>query len=93
MCRLGVYPSGKENVTAYYRIINKVLAKIYLKKWIFLRNFPIEIFLQKNTSFSSLKSVRAENKGEGLGTQAAKHSLNSLQLEIPPKDYKKLVKT
>ncbi len=31
---------------------------------IFLSNFRIETFLQKNTSFSSLKSVRAENEGD-----------------------------
>ncbi len=34
----------------------------------FLSNFRIEIFFAKNTPFNSLKSVRAEHKGDELGT-------------------------
>ena len=42
---------------------------------IFLSNFPIEFFFAKNTPFSSLKSMRAEYEGEGLGTLCNEHSL------------------
>jgi hypothetical protein len=41
---------------------------------IFLSNFRIETFFKKNTPFSSLKSVRAENEGDGLGKRGCKHT-------------------
>jgi hypothetical protein len=45
---------------------------------IFLSNFRIEIFFVKNTPFSSLKSVRAENEEEELGTCTTEQSLGRL---------------
>jgi hypothetical protein len=42
---------------------------------IFLSNFCIETFYKKKVPFSSLKSVRAENKRGELGKHGAKHSL------------------
>ena len=41
---------------------------------IFLNNFCIETFC-KNSPISSLKSVRAEYEGEGLGTSSSERSL------------------
>jgi hypothetical protein len=43
----------------------------------FLSNFHIETFC-KNTLFSSLKSVRAENEGEGPGKGISEHTLRLL---------------
>jgi hypothetical protein len=48
---------------------------------IFLNNFCIETFCKKHTvSFSNLKSVRAENENEGLGTRTNELSLRILLL-------------
>jgi hypothetical protein len=42
----------------------------------FFDNFCIKTFCKKNTLFSSLKSVHAENERRVLGTCSCKHTLN-----------------
>ncbi len=44
---------------------------------IFLNNFRTKTFCKKCT-VSSLKSVRAKNEGEGLGTPATERSLSMI---------------
>ena len=46
-----------------------------MNQYDFLKQFLYRNFLQKNTPFSSLKSVHAENDGEVLGTLGSKHTL------------------
>jgi hypothetical protein len=43
---------------------------------VFLSNFCIKTFLQKNTSFSSLKNVHAEKERGELGTLGSEHTLS-----------------